>query len=800
VDVPLVDAAATAAPVANASQPTSGEADDAADPPRRIGAYRIVRLLGRGGFGSVFLGEDSAPEPRQVAIKLLNHDLNTKQFLRRFEAEREALQRMDHPGIAQILTFGQTSAHRPYFVMEYVPGDHLTLHCKRHNLAMRARIDLFLQVLDAVAHAHQKGVLHRDLSTNNVLVAEVRGRPQPKIIDFGLAKSLASPLQGSAVLTMQGTMMGTPEYMSPEQARGELASIDTRTDVYSLGVLLYELLTDQLPVPRDLLRAQGVAGIAQVVTNHQPARPSQIAPRRSRARLRGDLDWITLKALAKSRDDRYATATEFANDLRRHLQNKPVLAGPPGGFYQFRKFVRRHLAGVTLSLSLLLGILFAMTFSVSMWLEAQDARADLQEMHEVLQAKAETGFRLLADEDRLIAATSAVQSFSPPWPEKIPAMEDWLVRYGQKIDRELSRLQDKRTELEALRGSAANGRLPAEDQHLLSALLRLEGRMQQFTSAEGELGQVRRLLSWSRDIAQRALSEHAEAWSTCAQQVKQQHGFELLPQPGLVPLGANPHTHLQEFLDLASHGKDEPLPSRDPNTGELQFSPRCGIVFVLVAPGTLRMGAQREIGLPQRDPFAQDAELGGDQVMLSEFLLAATELTRSQWRALGGDDQGDDPQLPATGIDWDTAGVVLGRWGMALPTEAQWEYACRAGTTTPWWKGSEATDARAVGNFGAELQRIARLEPNAFGFYDVHGNAAEWCADGFLPFAKAKARNGDGLRLPPPPVRNAERRIVRGGSAVQGPEAARCAARNGESPQSRNEWLGLRPMRSLLRR
>jgi formylglycine-generating enzyme required for sulfatase activity len=599
---------------------------------------------------------------------------------------------------------------------------------------------------------------------------------------------------------MQGTMMGTPEYMSPEQARGELASIDTRTDVYSLGVLLYELLTDQLPVPRDLLRAQGIAGIAQVVTNHQPARPSQVAPRRTRARLRGDLDWITLKAIAKNRDDRYATATEFANDLRRHLQTKPVLAGPPGGFYQFRKFVRRHLAGVTLSVSLLLGILFAMGFSVSMWLEAKDARADLQEMHDELQAKAETGFRLLADEDRLIAATAAVREFSPPWPEKIPAMDLWLRTYGQKIDRELTRLQDKRTELENLQGSAANGRLSIEDQHLLSALRRLEARMVQFTSADGELGQVRRLLAWSRDVAQRSLAEHAEAWTVSAQQVKQRHGFDLQPQPGLVPLGANPHSHLQEFLDLASHGPGEPLPLRDPNTGELQLSPRCGIVFVLVAPGTLRMGAQREDGLPQRDPFAQDAELGGGQVMLSEFLLAATELTRAQWQALGGSEQGDDAQLPATGIDWDTATALLARWGMALPTEAQWEYACRAGTTTPWWKGSEARDARAVGNFGAELQRIARLEPNAFGFYDVHGNAAEWCADGYLPYAQSKARNGDGLRLPPPPVRSAERRIVRGGSAVQGPEAARCAARSGEAPQSRNEWLGLRPMRALLRR
>ncbi|MCY2955910.1 MAG: bifunctional serine/threonine-protein kinase/formylglycine-generating enzyme family protein [Planctomycetota bacterium] len=778
---PPTDEAAVAAAVLD---------DETSDPPRRIGPYRVIRLLGRGGFGSVYLAAADGTATREVAIKVLNSGMDSQNFLRRFEAEHEALRRMDHPGIARLLEFGKTRAERPYFVLEFVPGDHIAQHCRRNELRLPARIELFLQVLDAMAHAHQKGVMHRDLSSNNVLVTEIGGLLQPKIIDFGIAKSFAAPLQDSGDLTMPGTIMGTPEYMSPEQASGQPSAIDTRTDIYSLGVMLYDLLADELPIPSVVLRSQGVAGMAQVIASHQPARPSQVAPRRHQARLRGDLDWITLKAIAKNRDERYATATEFANDLRRHMEHKPVLAGPPGGFYQLRKFVRRHLAGVTLSVLLLLSLLVAMGFSVSMWQSAQDAQADLQQQRDELQAKAEIGFDLLALEERLLAAHETTKAFTPPWPDRIPAMDRWLSEHGRSLDRELRQLQTKRKELEGL------GVINAEDQHLLAALRRLEAQTQKFAGLSGELSRVQGLRDWARDVAARSLTEQSSQWAQVAQQVKKRHGFLLLPQPGLLPLGLNPNSHLQEFLDLKSHHKNAPLPMRDKASGALTLTLQCGIVFVLVPGGSLRMGAQRDTGLPQRDPFAQESEIGGDQIMLSEFLIAATEMTLSQWRELGGD-QGDESKLPATNIDWDTANTVLFRWGMALPTEAQWEYACRAGTTSPWFNGDDPIEARKVGHFDLTLQNVARLQPNPFGLYDVHGNAAEWCADGFFRFAQANARDGDGLRLPPPPVRIAERRVLRGGSAVDGPEAARCSARRGEPPQTRSEWIGIRPMRAI---
>jgi non-specific serine/threonine protein kinase/serine/threonine-protein kinase len=308
------DDAASAPPTTPAAD--ADAADDAALP-RTLGRYVLEEVLGRGGFGTVYRAAQQAPIRRAVAVKVLNPGMDSREVLARFAAEREALNRMDHPGIARLLDAGTTPRGLPYFVMELVAGEPLVAWCRKRALSVEQRVALFLQVCEATQHAHQKQVLHRDLSANNVLVTETERGAQPKIIDFGIAKSLADPLLETAAQTFQGALMGTPEYMSPEQAAGRVADVDTRADVYSLGAQLYELLTDQLPISSVELRARGVQGIAEVIASTRPAAPSAVAPAARRARLRGDLDAITAKAIEKDPAQRYASVGELAGDLRR---------------------------------------------------------------------------------------------------------------------------------------------------------------------------------------------------------------------------------------------------------------------------------------------------------------------------------------------------------------------------------------------------------------------------------------------------------------------------------------------------
>ncbi|MGE3174241.1 MAG: bifunctional serine/threonine-protein kinase/formylglycine-generating enzyme family protein [Planctomycetota bacterium] len=773
--------------------------DELCDPPRRIGKYRLLRLLGRGAFGSVHLCEHDGM-PGRFALKLLHQGLDSRDVLRRFAAEREALLRLDHPGIAHLIDAGETAAGRPFFVMEHIDGDPLLVHCRRHGLDLAQRIRLFLRVLDATAHAHQRGILHRDLSGSNVLVQGQGDAAQPKIIDFGVAKSIAEPLVEDGAMTFQGTLMGTPEYMSPEQAQGQLGAIDTRTDVYSLGVQLYELLADQQPIPGVVLRAQGIGTMAQVIARHVPARPSQVAPRPLQAQLRGDLDAIAMKAIAKDREERYASATEFAADLRRYLAHDPVLASPPRTWYLLRKFARRHRGRVVLAGLAAAALLAALLVSLHQWRAARDARAQLQRMHEELAARAEGGFRLLASQQRLRAAERAAATLVPPWPDRVPALQEWLRRYGAPLQALLTELAQRRDELRQQK-ERAPGRTLADpiDEDLLLALDEMHGELQRFCGPGGTLRDVQRRLAWAQEVATPALQKDQAEWAATAAALRRDRGYQLAPQPGLAPLGRDPRTGLFEFLDLASHPAGAPLPRRDADGG-MPVTADAGVVFVLVPAGSVRLGALRdEPGLPQNDPLAADDELGGRTATLTDVFVARTELTRGQWATLVGDDPPEQPQLPQTDVDWETAAALLQRWGMALPTEAQWEYVCRAGTQTPWWRGGTIADAGAVGHFGGELQPVAQLPANAFGLFDVHGNAAEWCQDWKLDYGAAFLRAGDGLQLLPTPMRLPELRAVRGGSAASGPAAARSSARAGRPPLAREPMLGLRPVRAVVR-
>jgi non-specific serine/threonine protein kinase/serine/threonine-protein kinase len=336
-------------------------------------------------MGEVWLAEQITPIRRQVALKVIKAGMDTAQVVTRFEAERQALALMDHPAIATVFDGGSTPEGRPYFVMEYVKGEPITTYCDRQRLTTQERLELFTQVCEGVQHAHQKGIIHRDLKPSNVLVTIQDDHPVPKIIDFGVAKATARHLTEHTLFTELGVMIGTPEYMSPEQAEMSGLDIDTRTDVYALGVILYELLTGALPFDRKEFRQAGLAEIQRTIREKEPPRPStrvtQIGPasieaatnrhtepHRLAGQLRGDLDWVTMKALEKDRTRRYQTAVALAADVRRHLSHEPVSAGPPSAVYRTRKFVRRHRFGVAAAATF---VLLLLAFGVTMAVQAQ---------------------------------------------------------------------------------------------------------------------------------------------------------------------------------------------------------------------------------------------------------------------------------------------------------------------------------------------------------------------------------------------------------------------------------------------
>ncbi len=425
-----------------------------AQPGAQIGPYHLIELLGEGGCGAVFKATQEAPVRRHVAIKVIKLGMDTEQTVARFEAERQALTMMDHPYIAQVHEAGATDSGRPYFVMELVDGVSITDFCAKHDLNIRDRLDLFLEVCQAVNHAHQKGVIHRDIKPSNILVSLIDGEPLPKIIDFGIAKAMDGRLTDQTIYTVFNQVVGTPAYMSPEQVTLNSAAIDTRSDVYSLGVLLYELLTSQPPFDSKTLLDAGFDHMRQVILEIEPTRPStqvllhqkecqQTAASSSSSRLRSisvdrDLDWITMKCLDKEAQRRYETVNALALDIQRHLRDEPVSARPPSLVYRFQKSIRRNRAASIAGSLALTPLLFAAGLSIWQYYQrgktlerAVAAEKQESELRQSAEARAYASDMTLAwqalERSDLGQARSLIDRYRPPLGEN--DFRGWEWRY-----------------------------------------------------------------------------------------------------------------------------------------------------------------------------------------------------------------------------------------------------------------------------------------------------------------------------------------------------------------------------------
>ena len=358
----------------------------------RIGPYKLLEVIGEGGCGVVYMAEQEEPVRRRVALKIIKLGMDTRSVIARFGAERQALALMDHPNIAHVLDAGATEAGRPYFVMELVRGVKITTFCDQRQFDTRQRLDLFIQVCHAIQHAHQKGIIHRDIKPSNILVTMHDGVPMPMVIDFGIAKAIEGRLTDLTLFTSYDQFIGTPAYMSPEQAEMSRLDVDTRSDIYSLGVLLYELLTGRTPFETKTLMQSGLDEMRRTLREREPLRPSSVVttlkaeeltqaaqarsaePPRLVSLLKGDLDWIVMKALEKDRNRRYQTANAIAMDVQRYLDTEPVLARPPSQFYRLRKLVRRNKVVFLSGAAVVIALAAGLGISLALYMRERDLR------------------------------------------------------------------------------------------------------------------------------------------------------------------------------------------------------------------------------------------------------------------------------------------------------------------------------------------------------------------------------------------------------------------------------------------
>lgn len=789
-------------------------------PRRGAERYVVLERIGQGGMGVVTRARDVDLE-REVALKTLRERSggsasSAGRALRRFLQEARIAARLEHPAILPVHDIGVDGSGRVYFTMPLVRGTTLADVLDRdanhpEAWSLSRKLEALLKVCDALAYAHVGGVVHRDLKPANVLVGKFG---ETYVTDWGLARVLGregrefesdlpdevSAETGGALETAHGAVLGTAPYMAPEQACGALEQIDARTDIYGVGAILYHVLAGRAPY-----HGVGEMECLARVRRGPPQSLAMIAPGAPE-----ELISICERAMARRPGDRYADCSEFADDLRAYTSGRVVRAHESGAWPELRKWFRRNRTIASVSSATgalaLVGLIVALTNETS-------AR------REILR---------LSDAQRLGALEARSESLWPALPERAAAMTQWIA----DTERLLADLPTHENTLRRLRTAARRGEGAAryvfdntEDQWRHDALASLVERLQRLAADDPQrsaLADVRARLAFAKSVAQRSLVERAAAWDEARAAISRSAhygGLEIQPQLGLVPLGADPASGLWEFAHLASG--DIPRRALD---GTLALDDASGIVLVLVPSGRFQMGSmpppralkddvQATVGArPEVDLLARGDETPLVAVELDAFFIAKHELTQAQWartaRSSPSHHVGVDGRWPVETISWNEAREQLARIDLELPTEAQWEYAARAGTTTRYWFGRETSalvgrvnagwgsDGRSLhaGEFPA-TQRVDLGEANPWGLLHVLGNVAEWVEDAYSPALSATRRVGDGFA----PRVEVNLRAARGGAFDSAPRELRCAARRGFTPQTRGADLGLRAARRLER-
>jgi len=755
---------------------------------------------------------------------------------------------MDHPSIARVYEAGATEDGRLYFAMEYVAGEPITTYCDGHSLSIPQRVAIFAAACDAIQHAHQKGIIHRDIKPSNILVTTQGETPVPKIIDFGVARATNQRMAEHTMFTQLGMVVGSLRYMSPEQADCRLLEIDTRTDVYSLGAVLYELLTGSTPIDVPTLEQTGYAEVQRRIREEEPRRPSEhaqsteegrtIARKRGsdvatlRRQLAGDLDWIALKALEKERVRRYATAAQFADDLHRHLGNQPVEAGPPTRRYRLAKFVRRNRAAVVFVTAIALVLILGLATSTTLFVANRASR-------QLAEAQRDEILRL-SDSNALARLEDEAGTLRPPAPDKAAAMHDWLKRaevLAERLPLHRRTLNDLRAEGETTTGADGVATVRFADQqhefHYLH-LQKLVADLDVFVNPDphrGTIAKVRDRLAFAETIRERSLESVRGAWSDAIRSIADTRacprygGLVVEPQIGLVPLGRDPDTGLWEFAHLRSGA-----PAVRGADGRLIMAEETGIVLVLLPGDCFWMGmsveAQSDASRPGGFALARYDEVPVHRVCLDPFFLSKYELTQAQWLRLTGSNPSQiqpwrdygmyvtSLRHPVENLNWQMADDFARDIGLTLPTEAQWEYGARAGSTGPYpYAGRDYRELRTRENILDESARVlARpggwryspwhdgfvdsapvgfFAPNGLGLHDMLGNVPEWTRDWYGPYELAVVP-GTGERV----VKEGAERVARGGAYFFFWERISCQLRLNLKPQIADR-IGVRLARDL---